>query len=150
CAGWLVAHGARHLALVGRRTDREAALAEVAALRARGVEVTLFQADVVEEGAIQSVLDAIGKHMPPLLGVIHAAGPLDDGMFLHQSWSRYEKVLAPKVQGAWNLHHLTVALPLDFFVLFSSAVTVVGHPGQGSYAAANAFLDALARYRQAR
>ena len=86
--------------------------------------------------------------MPPLQGVIHAAGLLDDGILLHQNWGRFERVFAPKVQGAWQLHTLTCHLPLDFFVMFSSTASLMGSPGQGNYAAANSFMDVLAHHRR--
>jgi acyl carrier protein len=85
--------------------------------------------------------------MPPLRGIIHAAGVLDDGSLLQQSWSRFEKVMAPKIEGAWHLHALTQHMPLQFFVLFSAGAALLGSPGQSNYAAANAFLDGLAHYR---
>ena len=91
-----------------------------------------------------------GTSLPPLRGVIHAAGVLDDGMLGQQDWSRFAKVMAPKVEGSWNLHMLTRDLPLDFFVVFSSSASLLGSPGQGNYAAANAFMDALAHHRQRR
>jgi acyl carrier protein len=80
---------------------------------------------------------------------VHAAGVLDDGILLQQNWERFAKVMAAKVKGTWNLHRLTQELPLDFFVSFSSAASLLGAPGQGNYAAANAFLDAIAHYRRA-
>jgi acyl carrier protein len=84
----------------------------------------------------------------PLRGVVHAAGVLDDGVLLQQSWEHFARVLAPKISGGWNLHQLTRELPLDFFVLFSSAASLLGSAGQANYAAANAFLDGLAQYRR--
>jgi NAD(P)-dependent dehydrogenase (short-subunit alcohol dehydrogenase family)/acyl carrier protein len=84
----------------------------------------------------------------PLRGIIHAAGVLDDGILLQQDWERFTRVMATKVQGAWNLHLLTQNLALDFFVLFSSAASLLGSPSQGNYAAANAFMDVLAHYRR--
>ena len=85
---------------------------------------------------------------PPLKGIIHAAGVLDDGVLLQMNWERFNKVMAPKVQGAWNLHNLTRDKPLDFFILFSSAASLLGSPGQGNHVAANTFLDSLAHYRR--
>ncbi len=88
--------------------------------------------------------------LPPVRGIIHAAGIVDDGVLMQQTWERISRVMAPKVWGAWNLHELTLGMPLDFFVLCSSVASVLGSPGQGGYAAGNAFLYELARYRQAR
>jgi myxalamid-type polyketide synthase MxaB len=87
--------------------------------------------------------------MPPLRGLIHSAGVLDDAVLVRQSPERFRKVMRPKADGAWNLHRATKSLPLDFFILYSSAASLVGSPGQSNYAAANAFLDALAHYRRA-
>jgi myxalamid-type polyketide synthase MxaB len=85
--------------------------------------------------------------MPTLRGVIHAAGALDDGVLSGQTQERIARVMAPKVAGAWNLHRLTLAQPLDFFVMYSSAVSLTGSVAQASYAAANQFLDALSHLR---
>ena len=87
--------------------------------------------------------------MPPLRGVIHSAGALDDGVLLQQNWDRFATVFAPKVTGSLLLHRLTASDPLDFFVLFSSVAAVFGSPGQGNHAAANAFMDTLAAARRA-
>jgi myxalamid-type polyketide synthase MxaE and MxaD len=86
---------------------------------------------------------------PPLGGIIHAAGVLDDGALVQLSPERIAAVLAPKVAGAWNLHAHSVERPLDWFVLFGSIASVVAVPGQAHYAAANAALDAVAQYRHA-
>ncbi|NTU85276.1 MAG: KR domain-containing protein, partial [Chloroflexales bacterium] len=86
----------------------------------------------------------------PLRGVIHAAGVLDDGALMQQSWPRFERVLGPKVLGAWNLHLLTSSAPLDFFVIFASMAGLLGNRGQANHAAANTFLDGLAHFRRAR
>jgi myxalamid-type polyketide synthase MxaC len=79
---------------------------------------------------------------------LHAAGVLDDGVLTDQNWERFARVLAPKTVGSWLLHELTVSLPLDFFVMFSSIAAILGAPGQANYAAANAFEDALAHHRR--
>ncbi len=148
-AGWLAARGARHLVLLGRRGPSPEAGAAIGGLERAGVRVIVARADVAEEDELGKVLAETRATMPPLRGVVHAAGTLDDGVLLEQSWQRFGKVLAPKVAGAWNLHELTRALPLDFFVMFSSAASLLGSPGQGNYAAGNAFLDALAHHRRA-
>ena len=149
-ASWLVEQGARHLALVGRRAPADETHAAVERLRQAGATVLVAQADVAREEDVARVLARIATDAPPLRGVIHAAGVLDDGIVQRQDRGRFERVLAPKRDGAWNLHTLTEGLPLDFFVLFSSVAGVLGSPGQANYAAANAFLDTLAAYRRAR
>ncbi len=117
------------------------------ALEASGARVTLFAADVSDEGAVTKLMAEL-EEMPPLAGVIHAAGVLDDATLAQQNWERFRKVMAPKVAGSWNLHRATRHHPLDFFVLFSSVASLLGAQGQANYAAANAFLDALAQHRR--
>ncbi|PSB67484.1 hypothetical protein C7B61_05920 [filamentous cyanobacterium CCP1] len=109
----------------------------------------VLQGNVAETADVSKMLETIASSLSPLCGIIHAAGVLDDGILLQQNWERFTRVMQPKVQGAWNLHQLTQTLPIDFFVTFSSAASLLGSPGQGNYAAANAFMDALAHYRRA-
>jgi acyl transferase domain-containing protein/surfactin synthase thioesterase subunit/acyl carrier protein len=146
-ASWLVAQGARYLVLIGRNQPSMVAQECVQELEQAGARIVVFQADVTETQQIDEILTEISSLLPPLKGIVHAAGILEDGMLVQQEWSSFDRVLAPKVDGAWNLHQLTQSQPLDFFVLFSSVSTLLGTPGQGNYAAANAFLDALAHYR---
>jgi NAD(P)-dependent dehydrogenase (short-subunit alcohol dehydrogenase family) len=148
-AEWLVAQGARHLVLVARRgpsADAEVVLAKV---RAEGVEPLIVGADVANTSEVATLFDRIRESMPPLRGVVHAAGVLDPALLIRMTDEQMAAVLRPKVQGAWNIHARTVQLPLDFFVLYSSLAAVIGEAGQANYAAANAFLDGLARYRRA-
>lgn len=147
-AAWLVEHGARHLALMGRSATAESADASVEALRAGGTEVLIAAGDVTRADDVAAVLDSLATSMPPLRGVVHAAGAVDDALLAHLDERRLRSVLAPKVDGAWNLHTLTRDAALDFFVLFSSAASVLGSPGAANYGAANAFLDALAWHRR--
>ena len=148
-ADWLADRGARHLVLAGRRLPQGAALDSVAALRRRGVSVRTPSLDVADAAEVARALAVIAREGPPLRGIVHAAGILDDGVLTSLDARRLAAVMAPKVEGAWNLHALTLGLPLDLFVLFSSVSSVLGSPGQGNYAAANAFLDALAAHRYA-
>src|SRR5207253_10946615 len=113
--------------------------------RAEGVEVALAKADVTR---LDQVRRALKQTAIPLRGVVHAAGVLDDGVLVQLDRERFARALAPKVQGAWNLHLATRDAPLDFFVLFSSVACVFGSPGQANYAAGTAFLDALAHARR--
>ncbi|MBN3888579.1 MAG: SDR family NAD(P)-dependent oxidoreductase [Nostoc sp. JL31] len=146
-AHWLVERGAKHLVLMGRRGTNEQSDRQIQQLQAQGISVMVMQADASVQSQVAEVLAEIGRSHPPLHGIIHAAGVLDDGVLLQQTWERFHRVMAPKVQGAWNLHTLTQTLPLDFFILFSSAASVLGSAGQANHCAANAFLDALAHYR---
>ena len=149
-AEWLVEQGARHLLLTGRSgAASEAAGQAVAKLTAAGARVEVAKADVSDKRQVAGVIEEIRRSMPPLRGVFHAAGILDDGVLLQLDEERFARVMAPKVSGAWNLHRLTLEEDLDFFVLYSSAASVLGSPGQGNYVAANAFLDALAHHRRA-
>lgn len=143
----LVEHGARHLLLVGRRDPDDGADRELRSLRGAGAEIRVARADVSDERALAQVLADAAASMPPIRGVVHAAGVLDDATLGTLDPARLLAVLEPKVAGSWNLHNLTADLPLDFFVMFSSLAGVLGSPGQGNYAAANAFLDALASLR---
>ncbi|HZB96474.1 MAG TPA: beta-ketoacyl reductase, partial [Herpetosiphonaceae bacterium] len=144
-----------HLVLMSRRgvprsgTAADTALAALAAMHQAGAEVQIATADVAEEAQVARVLSDIDRSLPPLRGIIHAAGVLDDGILLQLNRERFRTTMAPKLDGAWNLHTLTLDKPLDFFVLFSSAASMLGSPGQGNYAAANAFLDGLAHHRRA-
>ncbi|WP_394836994.1 SDR family NAD(P)-dependent oxidoreductase [Pendulispora rubella] len=147
-AAWMAERGARHIVLLGRRDASPEASAAIEAIRHAGVEVRVERADVTRHEDVARVLDAIAARMPPLRGVVHAAMVLDDRTVLELDPNRFDRVLAPKVQGAWNLHAQTLGKGLDFFVLYSSAAAVLGSPGQANYAAANAFLGALARYRK--
>lgn len=146
-ARYLVDRGARHLVLAGRRGPSEQAAAELAQLRSQGAQVEVRSVDVSQSAEVDAVLADIDATMPPLAGVVHAAGALDDGLLLQLDRERFDAVWDAKAAGAWHLHRATLGRSLDFFVLFSSAAALLGSPSQGNYAAANAFLDALAQYR---
>jgi NADPH:quinone reductase-like Zn-dependent oxidoreductase/acyl carrier protein len=148
-AEWLVDRGARRLALVGRTgAASKAARDAVAALSRSGVDVRVAALDIADPHAVERLMADLAATMPPLAGVMHAAMTLDDAAAANLDEARLLKVLRPKVDGADNLDRLTRALPLDYFVLFSSATTVIGNPGQAAYVAANGFLEGLARERR--
>jgi acyl transferase domain-containing protein/acyl carrier protein len=148
-ARWMVDRGARSLVLAGRKGAGPSAMPALDEMRAAGVNVVVAQADVARREDVERLLANIAASAAPLRGIVHAAGVLDDGVLVQQTWERFARVMAPKIAGSWNLHSLTLDLPLDFFVLFSSASSVLGSPGQSNYAAANAFMDALAHLRRA-
>ncbi|GAB3449346.1 type I polyketide synthase [Actinophytocola sediminis] len=145
----VVEHGVRRLLLTSRRgPDAPGAAALAAALTELGAEVRIAGCDAADREAMSALLDSVPADHP-LTAVVHTAGVLADGVFAAMTTQDIEKVLRAKVDAAWNLHTLTRDLPLSAFVLFSSAVGVLGNPGQAGYAAANTFLDALAAYRVA-
>ena len=145
----LAAEGAKQLVLAGRRAVvPESAQPILAQLAADGVTVQVVQADVAERADVERLLAACDQ-LAPLRGIIHAAGVLDDGLLTQQSVERFGQVMRPKVDGTWHLHSLSQRMPLDFFVCFSSAASLLGAAGQGNYAAANAFMDTLMQQRVA-
>ena len=146
---WMVEQGAKHLVLIGRRKPSDKAIEVIRQLEQQGTQVLILQGDVSKPQDVTQILEIIDSSAPPLKGIIHAAGVLDDGLLQQMSWESLQKVMAPKVEGAWNLHTLTQTCSLDFFVCFSSVASLLGSPGQGNYACANAFMDALIHHRHA-
>lgn len=147
-ARWLVDRGARSLVLVGRQGRTAALEPTLADLQHPDLTLWVEAVDVADARQVQDLLGRLRSHLPPLKGVIHAAGTLADGLLVNQTEAQFAQVMAPKLQGAWNVHWATQADALDWFVLFSSVASLLGSPGQGNYAAANAGLDALAYYRR--
>lgn len=147
-AQWLADAGARHLLLMGRRAPGQEALATIESLQQRGVVVEVIAADVADDAAMAALWHRPGQ--PAIRGVLHAAGMVDDAMLGELDIGRFDAVMAPKVRGSLNLHRQSLRAPLDFFVMFSSGAALLGSPGQANYAAANAFMDALAAVRRTR
>ncbi|MEV0039194.1 thioester reductase domain-containing protein [Streptomyces sp. NPDC050804] len=142
-------HGVNHLLLVSRRGEQAPGAAELTAeLTALGATVTVEACDVSDRESLAALLARVPREHP-LTGVVHTAGVLDDGLVAAQNAERLDGVLRPKADAAWHLHELTRDLDLTAFVLFSSVAAVIGGPGQSNYAAANSFLDGLARHRAA-
>ncbi len=162
---WMVGQGARRLILMGRsklppratwrQIDSSHPLhAQVAAIReleALGAHVHLAAVDVTDATQLNDFITAYQQEdWPPIRGVVHAAGLVQDQLLLQMNLATFDTVLRPKVLGAWHLHQALAGAPLDFFVLFSSAAALLGTPGQANYAAGNAFMDALAHQRRAK
>ncbi|MFM8719377.1 MAG: SDR family NAD(P)-dependent oxidoreductase, partial [Chthoniobacterales bacterium] len=149
-ARWLVEQGARHLVLTSRQgAAAEGASELIAELNASGAEVLAVAADVGTPEGVREIFARIESSGRPLKGLFHLAMVIDDAPLSDLAADRIASVLNPKARGAWLLHEATKNLPLDAFVMFSSASSVFGNPGQGNYSAANALLDSLAHHRRA-
>jgi NAD(P)-dependent dehydrogenase (short-subunit alcohol dehydrogenase family)/acyl carrier protein len=149
-ARWLVARGAGSIALMGRRGSATPGCdARIGELKAAGAEVFVYRGDVADRASLGGVLEAIRAGQPPLRGIVHAASAIDDGLASEIDTARLQTVLRPKLGGALALDALTRDDPIELFLLFSSATTLVGAPAQGAYVAANTALETLARRRRA-
>jgi myxalamid-type polyketide synthase MxaE and MxaD len=162
-ARWMVRRGARRLVLVGRTPlperrewasveEGSAAGRRIAAVReleAMGAAVHVASVDVGDEDALGALLERHRREcLPPIRGVVHSAGVLRDRLLVRMEAGDFEAVFRPKAHAAWFLHHLTAGLELDFFLLYASVASVLGHLGQANHAAANAYLDGLAHHRR--
>ena len=149
-ARWLTGHGARRLLLLGRSAPSAEAARQLAELTAAGVDVRTVRADIADREALRAALFSTEEGERPVIGgVVHLAGVLEDALVPDLDDGALTRALAGKAVGAWHLHELTRDEPVELFVLFSSLAGLIGSPGQGAYAAANTFLDALARRRWA-
>lgn len=146
--GWMVNHGARHLAITSRNPNVPTSL--IQELERKGAKLRIFPLDVSDKAALTEVHAEICATMPPIAGVANAAMVLHDKAFENATLDNFNVVLAPKVQGSKNLDELFHSTDLEFFVLFSSLACVVGSKGQSNYGAANLFMHTLARQRRTR
>jgi NAD(P)-dependent dehydrogenase (short-subunit alcohol dehydrogenase family)/acyl carrier protein len=147
-AGWLAEVGARSLVLASRHAKDDHPV--VLDLRKKGVDVAVEQVDVASVEQMGELLKRIRSERAPLTAVFHAAGIVQDALLGREEWSSYMGATQTKLEGAWNLHRLTACDPVKLMVLFSSASSILGSAGQGSYSSANAFLDSLAHFRTSR
>jgi acyl transferase domain-containing protein/thioesterase domain-containing protein/acyl carrier protein len=147
-AEWMVAQGARNLMLVSRSSPDRATQTTLKQLQKTGANILVEPVDVSVFAQIEAIFTKIQQSMPPLKGIIHAAGIFEDRLLRDHQWELFRRVFAAKVNGTWHLHTLTQEMNLDFFVLISSGSSMLGALGLGNYVAANAFLDAIAHYRQ--
>ena len=144
----LADRGAGRLVLIGRREPADDVVAELDTIRAGGTGVVTRALDVADVAALRSLFAEIRRSGPPLRGVVHSAGVLEDASLIQQDIGRFERVMAPKIRGASALDQLTRLDRLDWFVMFSSIAGMLGSPGQANHAATNAFLDLLAFERR--
>jgi acyl transferase domain-containing protein/acyl carrier protein len=148
-ACWMARNGAGRLVLCGRNEPSSAASRAIEEIVRDGTPVEVVRADVASLDDVRKVVDVANRNDLPLRGIVHAAGVVRDALLGELTWEKTREVLAPKVDGARNLQTASRDCPLDFFVCFSSIASALGSPGQANYAAANAYLDALAHDRDA-
>jgi acyl carrier protein/NADP-dependent 3-hydroxy acid dehydrogenase YdfG len=144
----MAAAGCGRIVLSSRSAPSSKALETIELIRAMGADIEVECGDIAEVGTATRLVDVATATGLPLRGVLHAAAVFENAMLATMTDELIERNWHPKVDGAWNLHQATVTAPLDWFCLFSSAVGLVGSPGQGAYAAANSWLDAFARWRR--
>jgi acyl transferase domain-containing protein/acyl carrier protein len=144
----MAAAGCGRIVLSSRSQPTPKALETIEVMRALGADIEVECGDIAEVGTAARLVTVATATGLPLRGVLHAAAVFENAMLATMTDELIDRNWAPKVHGAWNLHQATATLPLDWFCLFSSAVGLVGSPGQGAYAAANSWLDALAQWRR--
>ncbi|MEJ0079196.1 MAG: SDR family NAD(P)-dependent oxidoreductase [Alphaproteobacteria bacterium] len=148
-ARWLISKGAKHVVLTGRNASPDAAKGLFSPAEANGADIRIIAADIGREDDVRRLIETIRTELPPLRGVVHSAGVLDDGVLAQLDWDRFARLFEPKVYGSWLLHEHTKSFDLDFFILKSSLLSLLGSAGQGNYTASGTFLDSLAAHRQA-
>jgi acyl transferase domain-containing protein/surfactin synthase thioesterase subunit/acyl carrier protein len=148
-AKWLISKGAKHLILTGRNANPEAGKELFCAAEMSRATIRIIAANVSIDEDVRRLMQTIRNELPPLKGVVHSAGVLDDGILAQLNWDRFAPLFEPRVYGGWLLHEHTKSLGLDFFILESSLLSLLGSAGQGNYTASSAFLDSLAAHRRA-
>lgn len=149
-ADCLIRKGARHLVLTGRRGPNEDAQRAIGEFKEKGADIVVSQADICDEGDVEALFSKIRSEMPPVKGIIHAAGVIEDKMIPDQTWESFWKVLSVKAAGACNIHNALKNDEPDFFIMLSSIASIIGNMGQSNYSAANYFLNAFAHYRRSK
>jgi len=150
CAKWLIGHGAKNIALIGRSEPAGEVAREILDFNKVGINVHAIRGDIGVSDDVARIVQQIESSGASLGGVLHCAGVLEDALIEQQTVEKFEKSFAPKVMGTLHLHRLTERLPLDFFVCFSSVSAIIDGGGQSNYAAANAFMDRLMSHRRSR
>lgn len=144
---WFYKQRATHLVMVSRSQVSSHSNQLVEEYKRLGMHIEYVSVDVCDNDQLSELFNSFGNARPALKGIIHAAGVLDDGLVMNLDWPRFAAVYQAKVNGAWNLHELSLNHQLDYFIMFSSMSSMLGAPGQANYAAANAFQDALSTFR---
>ena len=145
---WLVDKGAKNLILTGRNANHSDNLIHIEKFRQESIRIECVSMDIGNERDVVKLFKFIKDEMPELKGIVHSAGILEDQILENLSWNLFEKVYQSKIYGSWLLHKYTENLDLDFFVLKSSLLSILGSETQANYTAASAFMDALVEYRQ--
>jgi acyl transferase domain-containing protein/surfactin synthase thioesterase subunit/acyl carrier protein len=148
-AKWLISKGAKHLVLTGRNASSKAAQELFSTAEINGAAIRVVAADISRDEDVSRLMQTISNELPPLRGVVQSAGVLDDGILAQLDWDRFARLFEPRVYGSWLLHEYTKSLELDFFILKSSLLSLLGSGGQGNYTASSTFLDSLAAHRRA-
>ena len=145
---WMTTQGARNIVLVGRNPPNSRSQELINDLNSNGSRIHVIQANVSQYEECSALFQTMkDSGLPPLRGIMHAAGLISDGIVANQTWDKYKFTLEPKAFGAWNLHQLTLRYDMEFFVMFSSLAAIIGVPGQSNHCAGNTYLDCLAHYR---
>jgi acyl transferase domain-containing protein/NADPH:quinone reductase-like Zn-dependent oxidoreductase/acyl carrier protein len=143
----LVGLGVNNICLLARNKPNRSSKKKIEQLKTLGATIEVVQCDVCNFEQVKQLFERINYPDKPLIGLIHAAGVLHDGLFTNLDWDNFREVLDPKVKGAINCHNASIDLKLEYFVLFSSMTSILGATAQTNYSMANAFLDGLAHYR---
>ncbi len=147
-AKWLARKGAGAIVLLGRSEPTASASRAIESIQAKGSTVHVLRVDIADQAALAAALDGLATKLPPVGGIVHAAGVLSDGLVEGLDWERFWRAMAPKVLGGWNLHRWSADKKLDLFVNYASIASVIGSAGQTAYSSANAFLEAMALERR--
>ena len=148
-AKWLISKGAKHLVLTGRNASSKTAQKIFSTAEINSAAIHVVAADISRDEDVRQLIQTISNELPPLKGVVQSAGVLDDGILAQLDWGRFAPLFEPRVYGSWLLHEYTKSLELDFFILKSSLLSLLGSAGQGNYTASSSFLDSLAAHRRA-
>src|SRR5262245_26395807 len=148
-AKWLISKGAKHLVLTGRSASSEGAQELFGGAETNSAAVRLVAADISRDEDVSYLMQTMRSELPPLICVVQSAGVVDDGILAQLDWDRFAPLFEPRVYGSWLLHEHTKSLELDFFILKSSLLSLLGSAGQANYTASSAFLDSLMAHRRA-